>query len=61
MKRFTQLLCVLGLTAVFILVGYIEMLMERDVTVLVFAALFLVGPVWSAFFIGLREKDRGKK
>lgn len=55
MKRICELLCVLGLTAVFILVGYIDMLLERDVTVLVFMSLFFVVPVWSAFLMEKRD------
>lgn len=51
MKRnfWKELLFVLGLTAALLFIGYIEMLMERDVTVLVFLALFCAVPVWSAF------------
>ena len=57
-KRIKELLCLLGITAVFILVGYIDLLLERDVTVLVFASLFFVVPVWSSYFAGLRGKER---
>ena len=44
-----ELLCVLGITAVFIFAGFMSMLLERDLTFLVFASLFFVVPVWSAF------------
>ena len=44
-----ELLCVLGITAVFIFAGFMSMFLERDVTFLVFASLFFVTPLMSAF------------
>lgn len=60
-KRIKELLCLLGITAVFILVGYVDMLLSHDVTVLVFASLFFVVPVWSAYLSQCSTKAAAKK